>query len=118
MALNIRFGFTCHRQKCGDRFDVFAHYAWDCSRWSAPKGLLEVRYKPTEKEIAELIENRIKFGMSREWDYFRLVDIRDRRLNSIRERCLQLDQASTEERARWGLRKYCPVSARGNEHVT
>jgi len=56
------------------------------------------RYSPTKEEIAHLIENRINLGMSQEWDYFRLVNIKDKRLDAIRERCLELDYSSAERR--------------------
>jgi hypothetical protein len=59
--------------------------------------LVRRRYMPTDQEVIQLIENRIKYGMSREWDYYRLVSIKNKRLDFIRERCLRLDHLSPDE---------------------
>ena len=55
---------------------------------------------PSIQEVIRLIENRINHGMSKEWDYFRLVTIKDKHLNAIRERCLALDYSPPDERER------------------
>ena len=55
------------------------------------------RYVTTKQEVMLLIENRLRNGMSREWDYYRLVSTSDKRMEAIRERCLMLDHLSSEE---------------------
>ncbi len=55
-------------------------------------------YAPTPEQIVRLIERRLTEGTSKEWDYFRLVTIRNKDLEAIRERCLALDYATPEER--------------------
>ena len=80
--------------------------------------LFTSKYEPSTQEIIALIENRMENGMSREWDYFRLSNLKDKRLDAVRERCLALDYTSPEERERElkrvldELRANTPVSDR------
>lgn len=58
------------------------------------------RYTVTREEMIRIIRKRLEDGISKEWDYFRLVTIPDGYLDHLRARCLQLDYAPPDERIR------------------